>query len=301
MDTLWGIDLGGTKTEGVVLDPNGTVLHRERIPTEADKGYDHIISRIQKLSDLLETAVHQKPKIIGVGTPGVLDPITCTLKNSNTLCLNSRSLKGDIEKALGIEALLANDANCFALAESRLGASKGAKVTFGVIMGTGVGGGIVIDGKILEGKQGIAGEWGHNVLDPAGKACYCGKLGCVETVLSGPALEQHYHEISGKKLTLAEIFAEFKQGHNSFATEIANRLVQNFGRALSVVINILDPDVVVLGGGLSNIDILYTLGLLELQKNVFNTRLETILVKNALGDSAGVFGAALLCEKGRHI
>jgi predicted NBD/HSP70 family sugar kinase len=297
---LWGIDLGGTKIEGVILQSksNPQVVSRLRIPTEADKGYMHIIFQIKKLIDMLSQESGLVPQLVGFGTPGTLDPSTLKIKNSNTVCLNGKPFKQDLDHALQVGVRLANDANCFALAETQMGIVKEkfpqAKVVFGVIMGTGVGGGIVINGQILEGRQGIGGEWGHNYLDETGGKCYCGKTGCVEKVISGPALERYYQTISGEKLRLPEIVKQYKEQTNSYAEETIQRLLENFGRAISVVINIVDPDVIVLGGGVGNIDLLYTEGIKEVEKQVFNNRLDTLFLKPQLGDSAGVFGAAML-------
>lgn len=292
---LFGIDLGGTKIEGVVMKSadDAKPLARLRIPTETEKGYDHILNQIVRLVGELQTATGEKPLSVGVAHPGVLDPQKQTLKNSNTVCLNGMPVKRDLETRLGIKTAFANDANCFALAETLFGAAKGASSVFGVIMGTGVGGGIVINGKVLHGCQGIAGEWGHNFLSDTGGPCYCGRSGCVETVISGPALERAYQKLSGKKLSLEEIIQQ--QGEPQ-AAQIVSTLHQQFGRALATVINILDPEYVVLGGGVSNVDSLYTKGVEELRRHVFNDELHTRVVKNLLGDSAGVFGAALLSE-----
>lgn len=169
-----------------------------------------------------------------------------------------------------------------------------AEVVFGVIMGTGVGGGVVVNGKVINGRQGIGGEWGHNLLDASGGECYCGKTGCVERVIAGPALERYYHMISGKNLYLPEIMQYFYSNTDLHATATVQRLIKNFGQAISVVINILDPDVIILGGGVGNIDLLYTEGIAEVKKHIFNNRLDTMFVKPKLGDSAGVFGAAML-------
>jgi fructokinase len=293
-DRYWGIDLGGTKIEGTVLtsasepDP----LCRIRIPTEADGGYEHILSRIHGLVEQMGEETGLRPERIGFGTPGVLDPRTQNLKNSSTVCYNGRPLKRDLEKKLGLPVVLANDANCFALAEARLGAGRGAETVFGVILGTGVGGGVVIDGKVLYGGQGIAGEWGHNTLDPAGPPCYCGRCGCVETFLSGPALERYYESLSGERRSLQEIVQRREADADAGAT--VERLLAYFGRAMASVINILDPHAVVLGGGVSNVKLLYAAGLEEVAHHIFNDRLETRIIKHQLGDSAGVFGAAML-------
>ncbi|PIW04379.1 MAG: sugar kinase [Cytophagales bacterium CG17_big_fil_post_rev_8_21_14_2_50_40_13] len=297
---LWGIDLGGTKIEGVVLQSkdNPTVLIRKRIDTEADKGYEHTLNRIKLLVDMLIAEVGEPPKIIGMGTPGKIDPASGLMKNSNSQALNDRPFKLDLEQLLGIPLIVANDANCFALAETKMGAvpeaDPNAKVVFGVIMGTGAGGGVVVNGQVIHGKHGIGGEWGHNFLDESGGLCYCGKIGCVEKVIAGPALEKFYAEISGEPKGLREIIALARQGTDSYAVATLERLIRFFGQALSVVINIIDPDVIVLGGGVGNIDELYTLGVAEVEKHIFNDKLETKIIRPKLGDSAGVFGAAFL-------
>jgi predicted NBD/HSP70 family sugar kinase len=212
--------------------------------------------------------------------------------------MNGQPMKADLEKILGLKIEIANDANCFALAEARLGVVKEqfpkAKVVFGVIMGSGVGGGIVVDGKPIFGLQGISGEWGHNFLDESGGPCYCGKSGCVENVISGPALEKYYFKETGNKKPLKDIVALAESKVDPTAQKTMIRLVEFFGLALSVVINILDPDVVVIGGGVGNIDLLYDRGIDSLRKYVFNNRLDTPVVRPLLGDSAGVFGAAFL-------
>jgi fructokinase len=289
---LWGIDLGGTKIEAAVLTSPEQVAARQRIPTEAHLGYEHILRQVSALVEALKSAAGEQPQRIGIGHPGVIDPATGLMKNSNTICLNGKPLKSDLEAALGVPVAMSNDANCFALAEAKFGAAKGKPVVFGVILGTGVGGGVVVNGHALYGTQGIAGEWGHNILLEGGAQCYCGKRGCVETVISGPALERFYAERSGAQAKLSEIAA--RAARDPAAKETVDRLTDYFGRAIAYVINILDPDVVVLGGGVSNIDALYSAGRLAAARFVFNNRMETVLIKNVLGDSSGVFGAALL-------
>ncbi len=296
---LWGIDLGGTKIEGVILpslnDPKPIL--RKRIDTEASKGYDHIVGQIVRLVDSMKHESGLAPSSIGFGTPGVLDPLLQTMKNCNSTALNGMPLKKDLEQKLGTEVFLANDANCFALAETHWGIVKkeapSARLVFGIIMGTGVGGGLVINGKIWDGLHGIAGEWGHNFLDQSGGDCYCGKQGCVEKILSGPALQTYYHSVSGKQMTLREIVRLQSEG-DSYAISTIERLCEYFGKAVSVVVNILDPDVIVIGGGVGNVDQLYTDGLESLRKYIFNNRVDVRILKPSLGDSAGVFGAAAL-------
>lgn len=297
---LWGIDLGGTKIEGVVLESKTNIqpLARLRVPTEAHLGYDHIIGQVDKLVQMLKEATGQLPESIGLAHPGTLDPITGTIKNANTTALIGKPFDRDLSARLGIPVKLSNDANCFAVAETLMGAVPqvlpNAEVVFGIIMGTGVGGGVVVRGKVIGGRQGIGGEWGHNHLDDSGGPCYCGKTGCVETVISGPALQRWYKHLSGEDRKLHDIYLRAQEGNDPAATATMQRLVEYFGKAVAVVINILDPDVIVIGGGVGNIDLLYTEGVKEVAKHVFNPRVDTIFVKPALGDSAGVFGAALL-------
>ena len=297
---LWGIDLGGTKVEGVILESitNPTPIVRTRVDTEASKGYDHIIGQMAKLVANMESQSGLKPTAIGIGTPGVLDPTLQVMKNCNTVVLTGKPLKKDLEKALGLTIDLANDANCFALAETHWGivrqSAPHARLVFGIIMGTGVGGGIVMDGKIWNGRHGIAGEWGHNFLDESGGPCYCGKTGCVETVISGPATERYYKSLTGEHLKLKEIVSRHQANSDPAATKTIARLCHFFGKGVSVITNLLDPDVIVVGGGVGNIDALYSQGLEDLGKFIFNNRVEVPLLKPSLGDSAGVFGAAAL-------
>ena len=297
---VWGLDLGGTKIEGVILESayNINVLERMRIPTEGDKGYQHVVGQIKSIVDQMSAKTGMVPASIGLGTPGVLDPDTQTMKNCNSTSLNGKPLKKDLEEVLGMPVKMANDANCFAVAETCLGIVKdkvpAAQVVFGVIMGTGVGGGLVVNGKALYGSHGIAGEWGHNFLDASGGECYCGKTGCVETMISGSGLQRYYMTQTGEKKTMKEIVHLAKEGSDEAATKTMRRLVQYFGRGIANVINILDPDAIVLGGGLGNIDLLYTDGVEEVKKYLFNHTLKTSFLKPKLGDSAGVFGAALL-------
>jgi len=297
---LWGIDLGGTKIEGVLLNSldDATPVLRTRIDTEGSKGYDHIIGQIHKLVARMQEQSGIAPLRIGFGTPGVLDPVLQTMKNCNSTSLNGMPLKKDLEKRLQVPVVLANDANCFALAETHWGIVKqkapGAGMVYGIIMGTGVGGGIVHDGKVWNGRHGIAGEWGHNFLDDSGGPCYCGRTGCVETVLSGPSLQRFYKSIAGKDLSLREIVAGYAMGNDPAAKQTMHRLGHFFGKAVSVITNLLDPDVIVVGGGVGNIDEVYTEGLDSLRHYIFNNGVDVPILKPALGDSAGVFGAAAL-------
>ncbi|MCX6215906.1 ROK family protein [Spirosoma sp.] len=306
MQNYWGIDLGGTKIEGVILSapsPDAVII-RKRIDTEAHLGYDHIMSQIVRLIDMLKAETGLQPDRIGFGTPGTFDPARQTMKNCNTTVLNGRPMKQDLARLLNVPVAVANDANCFALAESTMGIVPDVvpdfQTVFGVIMGTGVGGGVVIRGRdgvpfVLNGLQGIGGEWGHNILEENGHACYCGKRGCNEQVISGPALQRYYQQISGEERTMKEIMERYQAGNDLVASQTVNRMLEYFGRAVSVIINILDPDAIVLGGGVGNVDLLYTEGVERAKKYVFNSReINTRFLKPKLGDSAGVFGAALL-------
>lgn len=296
---LWGIDLGGTKIECAVLQGE-QVLARHRIPTEADQGYGHILDRIQTVLQETQDIVGERPERVGIGTPGTLDPQSSLMRGANTTSLNGRPLLDDLQARLDIEVRIANDANCFALAEAVMGAGRGHRVVFGVIMGTGVGGGIVVDGRVLSGLQGIAGEWGHNFLDPSGFRCYCGRTGCVETVLSGPAVEKFYEGLAGAHRPLKEIVELYRvardaeRDYDSEAFVVINNLITRFGQAIATIVNILDPDAIILGGGVGNIDELYTLGAEAAKRHIFNPTPQIRLLRPQLGDSAGVFGAALL-------
>lgn len=288
-----GIDLGGTKIEIIVLDDDNREIYRKRIATEQVKGYPAILAKIDKLYRESLKAIDHRPHTLGMGIPGTISYKTNLVKNANTQCLNGKTLKNDIEAKLGHRVEIQNDANCFTLAEALLGAGIGKRIVFGVIMGTGCGGGIAIDGKVHSGIQGIAGEWGHMQIDPMGPECYCGKRGCVETYISGGGLQRIYHDRFGESKIVQEIVAGFRSGEPKTSTVFAEFL-EHFGIALSNVIDILDPDIVILGGGLSNIEELYTLGREEVRKKIFSDGLETPIVRNKLGDSAGVFGAAMI-------
>lgn len=292
-----GIDLGGTKTEGVVLDERGEILLRDRRPTPQERGYEAIVDGICSLALDLEARTGEHCRV-GIGTPGSISARTGLLKNSNTVCLNGKPLDKDVAARLGRPVRIANDANCFALSEALDGAGRGYGVVFGVILGTGVGGGIVVDKKLHQGAQHIAGEWGHNLLDPAGPLCYCGKRGCVEVMISGPRLAEAYAQRSGEPgLDVPAIVARAEQGDEA-AARVIDDFLARFGQALAVVINILDPDVVVLGGGLSHIGRLYTEGREQVRRSVFNDELRTPIVRNLHGASSGVRGAAALWRPG---
>jgi fructokinase len=288
-----GIDLGGTKIEGIVLDAKGRELFRRRVETQQESGYRHILNRVKELHDELAAHIGHKPHTSGMGAPGVISPHSGLMKNSNTLCLTGQPLKRDLENLLGRKIEIQNDANCFAMAETLHGAGRGKKLVFGVIMGTGCGGGIVHNGEVITGPQGIAGEWGHMSIDPNGPQCYCGQHGCVEGYISGGGLQNRYAEQFGVKKSFREIEKDFYAGEAN-AVAFMKIFFRNFGRAVANLIDVLDPDMIVLGGGVSKFDALYTEGVAEAAKFVFNDSLKTPIVKHQLGDSAGVIGAALI-------
>jgi len=285
-----GIDLGGTKIEGILLDDSFNVVERTRIPTQQEKGYKSIINSIVSLVEELKIKASDNVTI-GVSAPGAISKKSGLIKNSNTQCLIGMPLKEDLKQALDQEIAIENDANCFALAEATLGAAKNHNVVFGVIMGTGVGGGIVINGEVHRGRTYIAGEWGHHTLRINGNKCYCGKLGCVETYISGPALEKRWTELTGKTESLPSIIHNLDTEKGQ---QWKKEFLENFGIGLANVIDILDPDVIVLGGGISNISFLYDEGRDAVYDKVFSDLVDTPILKNQLGDSAGVFGASLL-------
>ncbi len=300
VEYYWGIDLGGTKIEAVVIDSFMKPLYRRRIATEASEGYGHILERIGQLIEIISLDSGMvPPDLIGIGTPGRYDAVCGIMKNSNTVCLNGRNLKDDLESILNRAVVLENDANCFALAESMLGAAASimrdpSKLAFGIILGTGVGGGIVSGGKARRGAHGIAGEWGHNELIFGGEPCYCGRRGCVETVISGVALERYYQKLTGGFKPLEQIAKECNA--DDAAAETIDRLLFYFGKALAQVINILDPDLCIIGGGVGRIEQLYSQEAVHaIERHLFNSELRIPILKPLLGDSAGVFGAALLC------
>ena len=288
-----GIDLGGTKTEAVLLDNSGHELFRQRLATPQSIGYQAILNTIAELVHTLEKEAGQTCPI-GMGTPGAISTVTGKMKNANTVCLNGQPLFEDLQTLLQRPLRIANDANCFALSEAVDGAGKGHSVVFGVIMGTGVGGGVIFNGQLHAGHQHIGGEWGHNILEPHGPSCYCGQQGCVETVISGPGLADDYNRYGNNApLITKEIVALADKG-DALAEAAMQRFFDRFGRALAMVINILDPDAIVLGGGLSNIDRLYSEGRERVAHYVFNDEFTTPILKNLHGDSSGVRGAAQL-------
>lgn len=295
MSLFWGVDLGGTKIEAVVLeDPRRPVpLARKRIATEREKGYRHIVERVRTLIDSMTDEMGlPHPCKIGFGTPGSCDPLSGLMRNCNTTCLNNQPLPSDLAEILQCPVEVQNDANCFALAESLMGSAQGCSVVFGTIFGTGVGGAVVVEGRALAGRHGIAGEWGHTVIEPEGEACYCGKRGCLETLVSGPSLERFHQARTGERRNLPEVLA----GGGEDASAIEQRLIHYVAEALGSVINLIDPDAVVLGGGVGQVPCLLEKLPEELIKWVVHPTPSTPILLPRLGDSAGVFGAALLAS-----
>lgn len=292
-----GIDLGGTKIEGIALDEDGVERARRRLPTPAGD-YRATVEAVAGLVADLERATGARSSV-GVGIPGAIAPDTGLVKNANSTCLIGRALDKDLEARLGRPVRLANDANCFAVSEAVDGAGRGARVVFGVILGTGVGGGVVIAGRALAGRNAIAGEWGHNPLpwpgddERPGAPCFCGKRGCIETFLSGPGFAREFRDASGETLAPAAIVARAEAGDGA-AEAALGRYEERLARALATVINVLDPDAIVLGGGMSKVARLYANVPRLWPRWVFSTRAETPLLKNAHGDSGGVRGAAWL-------
>ena len=285
-----GIDLGGTKIEGILTNENFKTIMRKRVPTNQEDGYNSILESIKNLT--LELVQESNEKVsIGVCTPGALSLSSGLIKNSNTQCLIGKDLQNDLKNILHYDVSIENDANCFALAEAKLGAGKNSNLVFGVIMGTGVGGGIIIDGKIHHGRTNVAGEWGHHCLHPEGNICYCGNKGCVETYISGPALEKKWSNLTNQNQPLPEII---KSSDNPNFSNWKKSFLDDLGLSLANVIDIMDPDVIILGGGVSNIDFLYSEGKNSIYEKVFSDIVDTPITKNELGDSAGVFGACML-------
>lgn len=298
-----GIDLGGTKIEIIALDGQGVELLRRRVMTPVGD-YRATLSAI---ADLVVTAEAQLGArgVVGIATPGAISSATGCLKNANSTCLNGQPIHADLAALLGRPVRIANDANCFALSEAEDGAAAGANVVFGVILGTGVGAGIVVNRQVLTGPNGIAGEWGHNPLpwqqdsERPGPACYCGKTGCIETFLSGPGLAMDHANVTGQQLDPQIIVARAEDGDLGCEATL-DRYEDRLARSLAQVINILDPDVIVLGGGLSNVARWYRSVPERWQAYVFSDTVATRLVQHRHGDSSGVRGAAWLSQYGPH-
>jgi fructokinase len=292
-----GIDLGGTKIEGVLLDEQGAVLRTLRVPTPRHD-YDGTIGAVAEMVEMLERDIGPQLSV-GVGTPGAISPATGLIKNANSVWLIDRPLGRDLEQRLQRPVRLANDADCFALSEATDGSAAGAQVVFGVILGTGVGGGIVAGGRLLAGPNAIAGEWGHNPMpwpredEWPGSECYCGRTGCIETLLSGPGLAADHERSTGARLPAEEI-VRLAGDCDVAAGATLERYEERLARALAAVINVVDPHVIVLGGGLSNLERLYENVPAQWGAHVFSDRVDTRLVPPRHGDSSGVRGAAWL-------
>jgi len=292
-----GIDLGGTKIEGVALDASGRVAARLRVPTPQGD-YEGTVRAIVDLIRHLEKETGAEASV-GLGIPGIISPATGLVKNANSLCLNGRPLDRDLESALGRAIRIENDANCFALSEASDGAAAGCGCVFGVILGTGTGGGVVVNGRILHGRNAVGGEWGHNPMpwpekgEWPGENCYCGRSGCIETFLSGPGLARDHERASGKAADAAEV-ARLAETGDAIATGCLDRYVHRLSRALAAIINVIDPDAIVLGGGLSGIDRLYRDVPKQWSRYVFSDQVTTELMPPKFGDSSGVRGAAWL-------
>lgn len=292
-----GIDMGGTKIEGLAIGGEGDVLARQRVPTPRGS-YGETVRAIAGLVEGFERDLGRRGTV-GVGIPGTISRAAGVVKNANSTWLNGRPLHHDLGAALGRPVRLANDANCFALSEATDGAAAGARVVFGVILGTGTGGGIVVDGRVLAGPNGVAGEWGHNPLpwpqddERPGAACYCGRRGCIETFLSGPGLARDYADRTGCALPADAISARAGEG-DAEANAALERYEDRLARSLAGIINVLDPDVIVLGGGLSNLARLYDRVPRLWDRWVFSDRVDTRLVAPRYGDASGVRGAARL-------
>jgi fructokinase len=292
-----GIDLGGTKMEGIALNDNGHIDYRERIDTPHDDYPATVDALCQLIANIEQQAGSSSS--IGIGIPGTISPATGLVKNANSTWLIGKPLNKDLEKQLHRPVRIANDANCFAVSEASDGAAAGAEIVFGVIIGTGTGGGICFNGQPLVGANAIGGEWGHNPLpwpqpnELPGPACYCGLHGCIETWLSGTGFANRFQEQTGKALSAPEIVALVEQG--DAAAELAlQQYEQRMARALASIINVIDPDVIVLGGGMSNVERLYTNVPKLWGEYVFSDRVDTLLVPPKHGDSSGVRGAAWL-------
>ena len=296
-----GIDLGGTKIEGVALSPEGVILDRHRVPTPRDD-YPGTLTAIAGLVARLERRTGPGASV-GVGIPGALSPATGLVKNANSVWLIGSRLSDDLQALLDRPVRFENDANCFALSEARDGAGRGCRFVFGVILGTGTGGGLVVDGRIWAGPNAIAGEWGHNPLpwpgpdEHPGPPCYCGKTGCIETFLSGPGLAADHERATGQRQTPASIVAAATAGDPAAEATLI-RYEERLARSLAGLINVLDPEVIVLGGGLSNLERLYTAVPRSWGAYVFSDQVVTTLVPPRHGDSSGVRGAAWLWDAG---
>lgn len=288
-----GIDIGGTKTEVMLLDPEGHPLLRERVatPRRETGAYEAILNNTVRMATHALAQTPGQDGTIGICIPGIIDAVSSRVINANATSLIGKAFQQDIARQLGRAVAMENDADCFTLAESLLGAGQGFAMVFGIILGTGVGGGLCFNGQIFRGRHGIAGEWGHMAVMPDGQPCFCGNRGCVETLISGTGVAAAYQRAHGRQLSAEAIVAGARQG-DSDCREVFERFLDDFGRCVGGIISLLDPDAIVLGGGLSNIDELYSEGAVRARRYAFHPDPQTPLLKNKLGDSAGVYGAA---------
>lgn len=297
-DFRTGVDIGGTKIEATVLAADGAVLARERMPSASS--YERVLDIVADVVAKAEAIAGGKAPGVGFGTPGSLSPRDGRIRNANSTHLNGARLDADLAERLGRPVRLDNDANCFAMAEACAGAGRDHASVFGVILGTGVGGGIIVNRRVLNGANRIGGEWGHNALprptvdENPGIDCYCGRKGCIEAWCSGPGLAADHFRTTGSDMP-AKMIAEFAAAGDMAAQDSLDRHLDRLARALAGVVNIVDPDVIVLGGGLSNLDHLYERLPEAMRPHVFSDTFDTLIVKNQLGDSAGVIGAAWIC------
>lgn len=299
-----GIDLGGTKTETILFTPAGETLHRTRVPTPRNTdqaiNYHAILDTVQKL--ILDTARQIPPAnnyTIGIGIPGTINRETHLVQNANTTSLRGRPFKTDLEKRLNGKISMENDANCFTLAESIAGSAKEYGIVLGIILGTGCGGGICMQGKIHTGSHNIAGEIGHFSIDPNGPRCWCGNRGCMETKISGTGVENAFFEAFHQRRKMTDIVQGYRN-NDSRCVKVFDQFLDDFGRCIGGLISILDPDAIILGGGLSNIEELYSRGVEKVRHYAFHEQVRTPILKNSLGDSAGVYGAAWI-GTGKHV
>ncbi len=290
-----GIDLGGTKIELIVTkDDSMEVLHRTRLAT-VRTSYEELLEQLADLVGSVCGVASQNPRV-GIGAPGFVDPITGAIGSSNLRTLAFRPFQEDLSRRIRLPLRVVNDANCFALSEALHGAGQGYRMVLGIILGTGMGGGMVLDGRIWSGSQGITGEWGHVTIDPRGPSCYCGRRGCQELYLSGTGIRRVYREKSGRKLEVQEIHDAWLAGEDSAAAETMEIFLEYFGQAVANLVMCLDPNVIVLGGGVSNLPVLYDEGLKRVSTEVFQDRQTIRIVPNRLGDSSGVYGATAAAE-----
>ena len=289
-----GVDLGGTKIEIILTEDNVlNILERKRVKTHQHEGYEPLVAQVAGLiQDFLQLA--QDEVTIGLGIPGSISPQNGVVQGGNTQCLNGHPLQKDLEALVEHPVHVENDANCFALSEALLGAGAGHEAVLGIIMGTGVGGGIVYSGKLWRGVHGNAGELGHMILKSEGLSCWCGRIGCMELYLSGVGIERIYQEQAGTPKPLPEIYQAHAEGTDPIATRVMEDFVENFGRGMGNLLTIFDPSILVLGGGVSNLPILYDQGATASIQHAFHPEFPVPIVQNKLGDSSGIYGAAML-------